>query len=146
MSDPVNKIKKMLQVPFLEVITDEALFKDAYDNLSELPSNMEDEDCWAEFIRIFEWDPDHSLTYHQNYSNQSKDKANVLGYLLGAQPFHLPVSTKYSVLLWMISINGRIYFLELLANGELSVLGVEDKRYEAHLLTDLKLISQRLYD
>lgn len=132
--NPTNKIKNLLKIPFLVAISDQQVFEE---NLEKLTHPLSVYDCfeaWTEFKRIQNW--------------SSSLPTDDLTRILSAKPFTHHKGVKMTNLVWMFSIDYRIYFIGFGEYSEgIRLNGVKDCDYENEdiRLSDIKLISSKLY-
>lgn len=131
-----DTIKKMIKVPFLEGITDQNEFDKQLNNVVDILSEIESSDAWNEFMRIQNW--------------TSSSPINDLKRILPKKAFTKHQDYKLFGPVWLFSIDSRLYFIgiddESTKEG-LLLSAVKDYKYENEdeLLSDLKLISSKLY-
>jgi hypothetical protein len=133
--NPINKIKEMLKVPFLQMITDQNEFDKKIDRMFDLVNDIVESETWAAARRIHDW---NSIT-----------PVDDLKEIFGVNPFTHDKGKEMSGPCWLFSIGGRGYFLGIPQVNEGILLARAEEwdfdESEDVLLSDLMLILSKLY-
>jgi hypothetical protein len=133
--NPTNKIKEMLKVPFLQMITDQNEFDKGLDLVFDFRNEIIESETWKAFKKISDW--------------ESKTPKEDLTRIFGERPFTHFKGEELSGPCWVFSIDDRVYFFGIPVVNEgvlLDMIGKWDfDESEDVLLSDLMLILSKLY-